>query len=223
MTPAISIIIPHLRNADNDKALKIALDCIIDNTDIDYELIVEAVATRRDIYPVLNNMAHRARAEWLVFSNSDVFQAPGWASAMYAARDVDAIVTGIIAECGAISVAADNYELHYGVTPGTYNRAGFEAWVEQQGATIYSHKAHQHRGWYFPCLLNKRTFNHSGGFDSSVGAFPQAACDMAYWDAWAASGKSFRRVNSWCYHLQNFTSDEPERIANRQRMNGAQG
>lgn len=221
MTPDISIIIPHLRNPDNDKALKVALDCILDNTDLDYELMVEAVATRRDIYPVLNNMAHRARAEWIVFSNSDVFMAPEWASAMYAARDESAIVTGIIAECGAISVAADNYELHYGVTPDTYNRAGFEAWVEQEGATIYSHKAHQHRGWYFPCLLNKRTFNHSGGFDSSVGSFPQAPCDMAYWDKWAASGKHFRRVNSWCYHLQNFTSEDTVRIANRQRMNGA--
>lgn len=218
MTPQISIIIPHLRNADNDKALQIAIDCIIDNTDLDYELIVESVSERRDIYPVLNNMAHRARAEWLVFSNSDVFFAPGWGSAMYAARDENAIVTGIIAECGAIAVAADNYELHYGATPDSYNRAGFEAWVAQEGATIYSHKAHQARGWYFPCLLNKRTFNHAGGFDTSLGHFPIDSLDMFFWDAWAASGKTFRRVNSWCYHLQNFTSDVPERIANRARL-----
>ncbi len=98
MTPAISIIIPHLRNADNDKALKVAVDCIIDNTDIDYELIVESVATRRDIYPVLNNMVHRARGEWLVFSNSDVCLAPKWASGFYDCRDKDTIVTGVIVE-----------------------------------------------------------------------------------------------------------------------------
>ena len=79
--PQISIIIPHLREPQNDKALQIALACILDNTDLDYELMVEAVATRRDIYPVLNNMAQRARADWIVFSNSDVFFAPGWASA----------------------------------------------------------------------------------------------------------------------------------------------
>lgn len=218
MTPAISIIIPHLREPQNDKALKIALDCILDNTDLDYELIVEAVATRRDIYPVLNNMAHRARSEWIVFSNSDVFMAPGWASAMYAARDESAIVTGIIAECGAIAVASDNYELHYGVTPEGYDRAGFEEWVAIFGAQIYGHKAHQHRGWYFPCLLNKRVFNHSGGFDTSRGTFPKDPVDMYFWDMWAASGKGFKRANSWCYHLQNFTSEEPERVANRQRM-----
>lgn len=215
MTPAISILIPHLRNRENDAALKIAVDCIIDNTDLDYELMVEAVEARRDIYPVLNNMTYRARAEWVVYSNSDVFFAPRWASALYAARDEHAIVTGIIAECGAIGVAADNYELHYGRTPANYDRTGFEAWVAENGATIYSHKAHQHRGWYFPCLLHKRTFNRFGNFDTSRGHFPDDPVDMYTWDKWAEAGNGFRRVNSWCYHLQNYSSDVPERIAAR--------
>lgn len=218
MTPEISIIIPHLRNADNDKALRIAIECIIANTDLDYELMVESVATRRDIYPVLNNMAHRARAEWIVFSNSDVFFAPGWASALYAGRDENAITTGIIAECGAIAVAADNYELHYGVTPEGYDRAGFETWVAENGARIYGDKAHQARGWYFPCLLNKRTFNHSGLFGSGGGVFPTDSADVTFWNKWEASGKGFRRVNSWCYHLQCYTSNDPARIANRARL-----
>lgn len=221
MTPAISIIIPHLRNRDNDAALQIAIDCIIDNTDLDYELIIEAVEARRDIYPVLNNMAHRARAEWICFSNSDVFFAPGWASAFYAARDENAIVTGIIAECGAIGVAADNYELHFGVTPGSYDRAGFEAWVADNGARIYGDKAHQHRGWYLPCLIHKRTFNHFGGFDTSRGHFPIDPVDIHTWNKWDETGHTFRRANSWCYHLQAFSDDLPERIANRKRMNGA--
>jgi len=216
--PAISIIIPHLRETQNDKALQIALSCILDNTDLDYELMVEAVATRRDIYPVLNNMAQRARADWIIFSNSDVFFAPGWASALYNGRDVDAITTGIIAECGAISVAADNYELHYGVTPEGYDRAGFEAWVAQEGARIYGDKAHQHRGWYFPCLLHKRTFNHSGGFGDGGGVFPHDPADMEYWNKWEASGKGFRRTNSWCYHLQAYTDPDPQRVANRARL-----
>lgn len=215
MTPQISILIPHLRERENDKALQVAISCIIDNTDLDYELMVEAVATRRDIYPVLNNMTHRARAEWVVYSNSDVFFAPGWARAFYAARDEKSITTGIIAECGVIGVAADNYELHYGVRPEDYDRAGFEAWVEQNGAEIYNHKAHQHRGWYFPCLLHKRTFNHFGGFKTHYGEFPKDPVDMYTWDQWAEAGNGFKRANSWCYHLQNFTSDVPERIASR--------
>lgn len=218
MTPQISILIPHLREPQNDKALKVAIDCIIDNTDLNYELIIESVATRRDIYPVLNNMMHRARAEYIVFSNSDVFFAPGWASAFYAQRDENAIVTGIIAECGAIGVASDNYELHYGYTPEQYDRAGFEAWVASNGTRIYGDKAHQHRGWYFPCLIHKRTFNHFGGFDTSRGHFPIDPVDMFTWDKWAAAGKQFRRANSWCYHLQAFSDDEPERVANRKRL-----
>lgn len=218
LAPAISILIPHLRERANDKALAIALDCIVDNTDIDYELIIEAVETRRDIYPVLNNMTHRARAEWIVFSNSDVFLAPGWASAMYAARDENAIVTGIIAECGVIGVNSANYELHFGVTPEGYNRAGFEAWVAKDGTNIYNDKAHQARGWYFPCLMNKRAFNRAGGFNTARGTFPKDPVDMDFWDEWAVTGHGFRRVNSWCYHLQNFSSDVPERIDNRARL-----
>ena len=222
MTPAISIIIPHLRNADNDKALKVAIDCIIDNTDIDYELIVESVATRRDIYPVLNNMVHRARAEWIVFSNSDVFMAPRWASGFYDVREQNTIVTGVIVECGVIGVASVNHHLNFGVTPDTFRRAEFEAWIAgNEAADIFSGQSyHNPKGWFFPCLLNKDVFNQSSGFDSSRGSFPDEPLDMYYWDQWAASGKGFRRGNSWCYHLQNFTSEEPERINNRIRLNG---
>lgn len=217
MTPAISILIPHLRNADNDKALKVAIDCIIDNTDIDYELIVESVATRRDIYPVLNNMAHRARAEWLVFSNSDVFLAPGWASGFYECRDNDKIVTGVIVECGAIPVNDLNYERNFGRTPETFDRAGFEAFVSSDNAraVLMDKMSKGGRGWYFPCLLHKRTFNHFGGFDTSLGKFPDDPLDKYAWDKWAAQGKGFARADSWCYHLQNYTSDDPSRIHDR--------
>lgn len=209
MTPAISIIIPHLRNVDNDKALKVALDCILDNTDLDYELIVEAVATRRDIYPVLNNMAHRARAEWLVFANSDTFMAPGWASTMYEARDVNKIIGGVIVECGAIPVNDRNYERNLGRTPETFDRAGFESLVAN--ADVWR----DGEIWYFPCLLNKRAFNHAGGFDTSLGKFPDDPIDLYFWDKWKASGRTVERVKSYSYHLQNYSSDDPSRIHDR--------
>ena len=32
------------------------------------------------------------------------------------------------------------------------------------------------------------------------------------------TGKGFRRVNSWCYHLQAFSDPDPVRVSNRQRM-----
>lgn len=216
--PDISILIPHLRESSNDKALKIAIDCIIDNTDIDYELMIEAVAERRDIYAALNSMTSRARAEWVVYSNSDVFFAPGWASAMYEGRDYNSITTGIIAECGAIGVNSINYELHCGVTPEEYNRFYFERWVEKEGTRIYGDKAAQSRGWFFPCLLNQSAFLDFGGFDLSYGYFPRDPVDAFTWDKWEKSGRGFKRVNSWCYHLQNFSSDDEGRIQGRANM-----
>lgn len=217
MTPAISILIPHLREPQNDKAMLIAIDCIIANTDIDYELIIESVATRRDIYPVLNNMAHRARAEWLCFSNSDVFLAPGWASAFYDARDAETIVGGVIVECGAIPVNSRNVEKHFGVTPESFNREAFEAYVAN--GDVWA----EGEIWYFPCLLNKREFNHLGGFDTSKGHFPIDPLDVLFWDKWKASGRGIKRVKSYSYHLQNFTSDNEGRVEGRKRMASNEG
>lgn len=212
MTPDISIIIPHLREAQNDKALQIAVDCIIANTDVDYELIIESVATRRDIYPVLNNMAHRARAEWLCFSNSDVFLAPGWASVFYEARDERTILGGVIVECGAIPVNYRNVERHFGVTPETFDRTAFEAYVAN--GDVWA----EGEIWYFPCLLHKRSFNHLGGFDTSKGHFPIDPLDILFWDKWKASGRGIKRVKSYSYHLQNFTSDNEGRVEGRKLM-----
>src|SRR5574341_1383807 len=72
LKPQISILLPHLRNPINDRALHVCLECLMDNTDVDYELIVEAVSVRRDIYPVCNSMAYRANADYIIFHNSDV-------------------------------------------------------------------------------------------------------------------------------------------------------
>jgi hypothetical protein len=209
MTPAISIIIPHLRERENDKALRVALDCIIDNTDLDYELMVESVAERRDIYPVINNMAARARAEWLVFANSDTFLAPGWASAFYAVRDTQKIIGGVIVECGAIPVNDRNYERNFGRTPETFDRAGFEAFVANGDVW------RDGEIWYFPCLIHKGEFLSRGGFDTRRGKFPDDPIDLYFWEAWKRSGRTVERVKSYSYHLQNYSTDDANRIHDR--------
>lgn len=207
MTPDISIIFPHLRQDANDKALQIALSCIVDNTALDYELMIESVAERRDIYGVLNNMARRAKSEWIVFSNSDVFFAPGWGEPMYEAREVNTIVTGIICECGAIGVADVNWHIDFGMTPQTFRRAEFEEWVEAEGQRAYDTKRIHERGWYFPCLLNRDEFLKQGGFDTTRGIFPEEPLDIFFWDNWAATGHGFKRVKSFCFHLQFYSSE----------------
>lgn len=209
MTPDISIIFPHLRQPANDKALAIALDCIVDNTALDYELMIESVAERRDIYPVFNQMVKRANAEWVVLSNTDVFFAPQWAEPMYEARDMHTIINGVIVEPGAIGVASANKHAEYGFTPATFRRSEFESWVSEHGEVTYN-LMDKGRSWYLPCLIHRDTWLEFGGFDTSTGTWPEWPVDLYTWDKWAAAGNGFRRVNSFSYHIQNWSSEREQ-------------
>lgn len=205
VSPLVSILLPHLRTPANDAALQIALSCIIDNTALDYELIIEAVSERRDIYPVLNAMAERALGEWVVFHNSDVFVSPGWLEPLYDSRDENAIVSPVMVECGAIGVAPVNLRKDFGMTPLTFRREAFEEWVKSGGEMPGIPDGA--RRWYFPSLLNRQSFLDMGGFDSVRGQFPIDPVDIWFWDQWAAAGKTFRHARSFVYHLQAWSSE----------------
>lgn len=201
--PELSILIPHLRNPANDKALTVALACLVDNTAADYELIIRA-DTGNDVYSLYNQMAAQASAEWIVFSNSDVFFAPGWAAPMLEAADKDTIIAGVIVECGAIGVNIQNHHKNFGMLPETFNREAFEQWCEQTPEIPHG------AGWYMPSLHHRETFLSMGGFDTSKGRFPVDELDTLYWERWRASGRKVLRVASFCYHIQNFSNPDEQ-------------
>lgn len=209
MKPLVSILLPHLRAPENNKALRIALDTLVTHTDIDYELLVEGVETRRDIYAVVNNMAQRANSEWLIPFNSDVFVGPNWIRPLYDARDPNAIVSPVMVECGAIPVNDRNLECDFGRRPETFRRSDFEAWVERGGGWRDDWKDSE-QAWYFPSLIPRWKFMRSEsagsivGFDTSLGSYPEPL-DMDFWWRWQANGGTFKRVRSFVYHLQVFS------------------
>lgn len=211
--PDVSILLPHLRTPENDRALRIALDCIASNTSVDYELIVEAVQERRDIYAVLNRMAERALSDWIIPHNSDVFVAPGWLEPLYAARGEDVIVSPVMVECGAIGVAPVNVLRDFGKTPERFRRDEFEAWAAGGGEMPTLPEGA--RAWYFPSLLPRRTFLALGGFDSHLGTFPVDPVDMWFWDKWEESGRVFRHARSFVYHLQHWSNEDEQKKAVR--------
>lgn len=198
--PDLSLLIPHLRNPANDRALAVALTCIAENTSADYELIIQADTGTNEVYSLYNQMAAQARAEWIVFSNSDVFFAPGWAAPMLEAADRDTIVAGVLVECGAIGVNVQNHTRNFGMLPETFNRAAFEQWVDQTPEMPHG------AGWYMPSLHHRETFLSMGGFDTSMGRFPVDELDTEYWKRWRANGRNVLRVASYAYHLQFYSS-----------------
>ncbi len=199
---SIAILIAHKHDPENDKALAIALDCIVRNTRNDYELLVDT-DTPGCPYRLLNRMVDQTSAEYVVFSNSDIFFAPGWDVPMINAAAPDVIITGVVVEPGAIGVNVLNHEHNFGMTPDTFDRATFEQWVVD-GSEIPDGD-----GWYFPSLHNRQEFLALGGFDLSRGTFPEPL-DTYYWQRWREGGRRVQRVKSFSYHLQQYSFKEEQ-------------
>lgn len=201
--PDISILIAHKHALRNDNALRVALTTFIENTGVDYELLVDST-TPADPYRVYNKLAEQARAEWLVFANSDTFPARNWITPMLDLAQPDTIVTPILVECGAMGIATDNVLWGFGMTPETFQRSRFEEWANTPDAPIPSGD-----GWYFPCLMHRETFLQMGKFDTERGAFPDPL-DIWFWDNWRKAGKQVKKARSYFYHLQNWSNEHEQ-------------
>lgn len=213
MTPVVSVLLAHKRERENDKAVQIALSTLVDNTDVDYEILMRSVAEYQDCYAVYNEMAEYAKGEWLVFHNSDTFVAPRWASEMLKAATPDAIVGCVLVECGAIGTARQNVNMDFGRTPDTFQREAFERWAAAQYPQTfqnpgYGDTAADRAGiWYWPCMQQRQAFLDSGKYGMAQGwPYPN---DIEYFNKWVAGGKRLVKAPGYIYHLQKYSdSDE---------------
>lgn len=197
----LSICIAHKHTARNDAALKVALNCIVDNSLFAYELVVDAT-TPSDPYGIYNKLVKQATTPWCVLTNSDVFFAPKWDYAFLENAEERTILAGILVECGAVGVAYGNLKENFGMTPETFDRESFEAWAEDCHFPDGT-------GWYMPCLMPREKFLDLGGFDTS-GVFEEDPVDKWFWEAWQTSGGLLKRVHSVAYHLQNWSNSEEQ-------------
>jgi len=196
----ISVLIAHKREPANDTALDIALEMLADNTAAEYELLIDDT-TPKDPYVAYNDLAAQAACEWIVFLNSDTFAGPGWDAPMLEAASHNTIVTPVLVECGSIGVNVMNFERNFGNTPASFKRAEFERFVTNGG------EWRDGEGWYMPSLHPRDEFLALGGFPTHRGTFGIDQIDTMYWETWKEAGNKVKRVRSWFYHLQWWSSE----------------
>lgn len=200
MTMPLSILIPHKKTPENDKALAVALTCIADNTRNDYQLLVDS-ETPADPYVVINRLAEMAQGEYLFLSNSDIFVSPGWDIDLLARAAPNKIVNVTLVEPGAIGVFDGNFTRDFGMRPDTFQRAEFEAWASAPDGEYPSGS-----GFVYYALLHRGTFLDRGGFDTMRGKFPDPL-DSWYWKEWKEVGGVIERSTSLVYHLQSWSNE----------------
>lgn len=199
MAPRFSIIIPHKSTFQNDRALSLNLDMLVKNTrDNNFEIIIDTTYPK-DPYKIWNEASRNARANVLVFSNSDVLMGPDWDDGLVDYAQPNSIVTGYLIEPGNVGVAVENIQCDFGRTPDSFDRVGFEGFARQ----LYRQKpvCAEQRGWYMPCAVDRDWFLSTGGFDTTLG-FPNPN-DILFWERCIHElGTKLLRTNSIAYHFQ---------------------
>lgn len=198
MLPKISVIIPHKPTSENDKSLRMNLQYLLEGSTVPLEVILDTTVPK-DPYRIWNEAASQARADIIVFSNSDVIMAPGWDVFFAEHCAPNRILTGYLVEPGNIYPADVNIHMDFGKTPDEFNYIEFCKFVIEHSQHIPD--VWSQRGWYMPCAMNRDWFLSTGGFDTTK-PFPHSN-DIDFWEKCIKEyNTTLLRVRSYAYHFQ---------------------
>lgn len=204
MTPSMTIILPHKRNPGNDAALKVALECLFDNTRNDFILIIDA-AEDKPLYPRVNSMVGQSTTDCCVYWSSDMFAAPDWDVPMLELWEPDTFVTNVLVEPGVIGMHPDNVHMDFGRKPETFRRAEFEEWCKTAPVP-------NNFGWYAPYMFSRWKFLDFGGLHTGLAGDHQGftPADQLLFEKWQAAGRHIKRARSYTYHLQRYSEQDEQ-------------
>ena len=204
---AFTVIVPHKRNPGNDRALAICQSCLLDNTVNEFYLM-SSIADDQPLFATINQMVNLAPTDCCFYINSDMFVSPGWDVPMLEAYDNRTMVTGVLVEPGIIAMHHLNLQQDFGRTPETFKRSDFEEYAKT--APVIDGE-----GWAAPLMFSRLAHLYLGGFDTTLGEFPDIALDNRL----IAKGKEWGmrkvRAPSFVYHLQGYSNPEEQTKAGR--------
>jgi hypothetical protein len=205
-----SIIVPSLHVDRGQQTLVRFLPILVENTRHPYELLLSSHADEGGT-TAINQLAHVARADYLIILCDDQYVAPGWDEAFYAARDPETLLVGVLVESGDRPVASHNLEKNFGRTPETFDRAGFETMAAGLDGAELTDPA-----WGFPWCVSRQAFLQRGGIPIHRGDIHSRG-DFYFWRDWLDDGYAYQRVPAVVYHLQAWTGREYDNVNGARR------
>lgn len=195
---AYTVILPHKRNPGNNRALRVALDCLETNARYDHHLIIDA-AEDKPLYPRINSLVEHAKTDCVIYWSSDMFPAQNWDSPILELFSKDTIVVPIVVEPGVIGIHPANIEADFGRTPETFRREEFEVWAKT--ASI------PNGYWPAPWCMSREAFLNAGGLQMNLQGDDDgfSPADQVFFEHWLSKGKYVKRARSFTYHIQRYS------------------
>lgn len=192
----ISIVLPYLSTSP---CVDICKKFLSQNTVSEYELI--EIVDETDVYFAYNEGVRRAKFETVALINDDMFVAPGWDLPFIKFCKPKTVVTGYLVECGRISVNHVNYDYDCGHTPTSFDYPKFASFVEDKLKEV-PEVVEDRQGWFMPVAFYKPTFIQY----PNQPKYPHPNDIELFHKILPTLGFKFVQVNSFAYHLQNFTA-----------------
>lgn len=205
MSIDLSIIVPSLHVERGQRTLSRFLPILAENTRCPYELLLSSHQDEGGT-TAINQLAHVARADYLIILCDDQYVAPGWDVAFWEARDPATLLVGVLVESGDRPVATHNLEKNFGRTPEDFDRAAFEAMAADLQTADLTEPA-----WGFPWCVQREAFLRRGGIPIYQGDIHSRG-DFYFWRDWLDDGLSYQRVPAIVYHLQAWTGREYDNV-----------
>lgn len=188
----ISVCISSLRTKQSARTLKVCLDCLIDNTSTDYELLVDVHGPEVNPYHSYDRLASQARGDYLLWINDDNYIAPNWDKAFLEVATPDTLVIGGLVESGLYPVVDHCIAHNFGTTPEEFRRLEFEVFCQ---TAMLPNKF----SWSCPWFIPRLKFD---GFRNEGREKARENEDVHFVQRWQGP---IVRARAWCYHLQKWT------------------
>ena len=191
-----SIVLPYLSNSE---CIDLCKKMLHDNSKYSYELI--EIIDCNDVYYAYNEGVKRANTNIVILINDDMFVSKNWDEYYIKYTNNKNVCTGYLVEPGVIGVSHKNIKKDFGKTPEKFNRIEFENWAMKQKIKTKEYIENQ-KGWYMPISFNKDTFIEY----PNESKFPTPNDIILIDEILPSKGYNFLKINSYVYHLQNFSN-----------------